>query len=244
MEDQIYNMLLKESEVTWRDIIQNLVKTEQMNPWDVDITKLTQKYIETVKGMKEMNFFISGKVVLASAVLLKMKSTKFIDEDINNFDNFLFHSEEELEELDDYMDFHEHKVDIPKLGIKTPQARKRKVSVNDLVSALEKALKVDSRRKLRLQRFLTFNKPKIPEKKVDISALIGEIYQKIVGLFKKKKTVEFSELIPTDTKNDKILTMLPLLHLDHQKKICISQEEAFGEIHVNKYDSNIIKHIN
>jgi len=49
MEDQIYNMLLKESEVTWKDIIYNLIKTEQMDPWDVDITKLTQKYIATVK---------------------------------------------------------------------------------------------------------------------------------------------------------------------------------------------------
>ena len=134
MEDKIYNMLLKESEVTWKDIILNLIKTEQMNPWDVDITKLTQKYITTVKKMTEMNFFTSGKVLLASAVLLKIKSNKFLEEDINNFDNFLFHTEEEIEELDDFMDYHEHKVEIPKLGIKTPQARKRKVSVNDLIN--------------------------------------------------------------------------------------------------------------
>ncbi|MFH1972566.1 MAG: segregation/condensation protein A [archaeon] len=236
MEDQIYNMLLKENEVTWKDIIYNLIKTEQMDPWDVDITKLTQKYIKTVQEMKEMNFFTSGKVILASATLLKIKSNRFIDEDINNFDNYLFHQEEEIEDLDEYMDFHEHKVEIPKLGIKTPQTRKRKVSVSDLIGALEKALKVDSRRKLRLQRFLTFNKPEIPQKAVDISFLITEIFEKITALFKQKKTIEFSELLHNPEKKEKILTLLPLLHLHSQKKINLEQKEHFGEIYINNFE--------
>ncbi|MBT3985368.1 segregation/condensation protein A [archaeon] len=235
MEDQVYNLLMKDEEVTWQSIIHNLIKTEEMDPWDVDVTKLTQRYIKTVRGMQDMNFFISGKVVLASAILLKIKSNKFIDEDINNFDNFLFHQDEEIEDLDDYVDFHEHKVDIPKLGIKTPQARKRRVSVNDLIGALEKALKVDSRRRLRLQRFLTFNKPKIPEKSVDISYLISELYNKIVSIFKKKEVVEFTELLKEPTKEEKILTLLPLLHLDHHMKVDLQQDEAFGEIYINRY---------
>src|SRR3989338_5340831 len=153
MQEKIYDMLLKESEVTWQDIIHNLVKDEQMDPWDVDLTKLTQKYIQTVKKMKEMDYFISGKVLLASAILLKMKSTRLVQEDISNFDAFLFHQEqEEFQELGEYLPYHEHKVDIPRLGVRTPQARKRKVSIADLIGALEKALRVDTRRKLRLQR--------------------------------------------------------------------------------------------
>jgi len=40
MENQIYDMLLKESEITWQDIIYDLIKKEQMDPWDVDISKL------------------------------------------------------------------------------------------------------------------------------------------------------------------------------------------------------------
>ena len=227
-------MLMNDNEVTWQSIIHNLIKTEQMDPWNVDVTKLTQKYIQTVRGMTEMNFFVSGKVVLASAILLKIKSNKFIDEDINNFDNFLFHQEEEIEDLDDYVDYHEHKMEIPKLGIKTPQARKRKVSVSDLIGALEKALKVDSRRKLRLQRYLTFNKPKIPERKVDITQLIKDVFDKVISMFKQKEKVEFSELLKEPTKEEKILTLLPLLHLDHHSRINMQQEEHFGEIYIHK----------
>ncbi len=234
MQEQIYDMLLKESEVTWQDILHKLIKEEQMDPWDVDLTKLTQKYIETVKKMKEMDYFISGKVLLASAILLKMKSNRLVQEDISNFDSFLFHQEQEaFEELGEYLPYHEHKVDIPKLGVRTPQARKRKVSIADLIGALEKALRVDTRRKLRLQKFLTFYKPEIPEKKIDIHLLIDEVYKKLVQLFQQRKMVPFSELDSGSGKQETILTLLPLLYLHNGKKIHLEQEEAFSDIQIH-----------
>src|SRR3989338_8648468 len=153
-EEMVYDMLLKESEVTWQDILHQFVKEEQMDPWDVDLTKLTQKYIVAVKKMKEMDYFISGKVLLASAILLKMKSNRLVQEDITNFDAFLFHHEnQEFEELGEYLPYQEHKVEIPRLGVRTPQARKRKVSLSDLIGALEKALGVNKRKNLGLQNF-------------------------------------------------------------------------------------------
>jgi segregation and condensation protein A len=237
MQEQIYDLLVKESEVTWQDIIYNLVKSEQMNPWDVDISQLTRKYIHTVTQMSEMNYQLSGKILLASAILLKMKSKKLIEDDINNFDSFLFHTPDEdlLEELDDFLPYHEHKVEIPKLGVKTPQTRKRKVSVTDLISALEKALKVDTRRKLRLQRYLVINKPKIPEKKIDITDLIDKLHLRLTDLFKSNPKRNFSEIIPGNKAQDKILTLLPLLFLYNQKKIDMIQFEQFGEIEISSY---------
>ncbi len=234
MQEQIYDMLLKENEVTWQDILHNLIKYEQMDPWDVDLTKLTQKYIEAVKKMKEMDYFISGKVLLASAILLKMKSTRLVNEDINNFDAFLFHQDNpEFEELGEYLPYHEHKVEIPKLGVRTPQARKRKVSIADLIGALEKALRVDTRRKLRLQKFLAWNAPEIPEKQIDIHVLIEQVYQKLTLLFKQKEIILFSELDQGNSKQETILTLLPLLYLYNGKKINLEQEEAFSDIQIH-----------
>ena len=234
MQEQIYDMLLKESEVTWQDILQRLVKEEQMDPWDVDLTKLTQKYIETVKKMKEMDYFISGKVLLASALLLRIKSQRFLEEDMSNFDAFLFHhKQEEFQELGEFLPYQQEKVEIPKLGIRTPLMRKRKVSIADLIHALERALHVDTRRKLRLQRFLTFHRPEIPEKKIDIHLLIDAVYQKLLGLFQQKQVISFSEVDPGKGKEETILTLLPLLYLHGSKKITIDQEEAFGEIAIH-----------
>src|SRR3989344_2680285 len=62
-----------------------------------------------------------------------MKSNRLVQEDITNFDAFLFHQEnQEFEELGEYLPYQEHKVEIPRLGVRTPQARKRKESLSDL----------------------------------------------------------------------------------------------------------------
>ena len=233
MHNQVLDMLMKKDEITWQTIIYDLIKTEQMNPWDVDISLLSKKYIETVKKLQESDFFISGKVILASALLLRIKSHKLVTEDISALDSLLYPQEdEEHQELEDYED--KINVEIPNLAIKTPQARKRKVSVEDLIGSLKKALEVNKRRIVRriLEKDVDIT---IPDKKIDITKLIRNIYERILNFFKSKETITFNELVLSDKKDDKLLTLLPLLHLDHQEKINIDQKEHFGEIYINRY---------
>src|SRR3990167_3010217 len=93
--ERIFNILLsKADEVTWQSIIYELVKTEQMDPWDIDISLLTQKYIDMLRTLKEHDFRISGKVLLAAAILLKMKSNKLVGEDLSELDRLLIGVEE------------------------------------------------------------------------------------------------------------------------------------------------------
>jgi len=232
MQDQILEMLLNKDEITWQTLIYDLVKTEQMNPWDIDISLLSQKYLETVQKLQEMNFFISGKIILASSILLKIKSNKFLTENIADFDNLLF--DNEAEDLEEFQEDKSIKLETqPRLTIKTPQARKRKVSIQDLVSALEKALEVDKKRKIRvIERERNKVHMELPEKKVDISSLIKTVYGKIKGFFKTKESLTFKELTNSDKKEDKIYTIVPLLHLANQEKVNINQEHHFGEIDI------------
>jgi len=229
MQDKLYDMLMHEDEITWQTLIYDLVKSEEMNPWDIDISLLTQKYIETIKKLQEMNFFISGKVLLASAILLKIKSHKLVAEEIPYLENLIFPPEPE-----EYFDEERPEYLIPDLAIKTPQARKRTVSMNDLISALHKALEVNHRRVMRRVAEQNFRMPELPQKKIDISRLIKDVYEKILSFFSKKEPVTFSKLIPSDKKEDKIMTFIPLLHLDHQEKINLEQKEHFGEISILK----------
>jgi segregation and condensation protein A len=227
-------MLVQEDEITWQTIIYDLIRTEQMDPWDIDISILTQKYIQTVNKLQEMNFFISGKVLLASAILLKIKSHKLMEEDIAGFDSYLFNTGEEELSLGDLEEVHRlGRDELPKLTIKTPQTRKRKVSINDLMSALQKALEVNQRRVIRkIREEQGYTLPQIPPRKIEISQLIKEIYGKIINFFEKNEPVTFSKLVPSERKEDKILTLLPLLHLDTQGKINLMQKEHFGEIEI------------
>lgn len=233
MQDKLLDMLLQENEITWQTIIYDLVKTEKMDPWDIDISILTKRYIETIKKLQEHNFFISGKVLLASAILLKIKSNKLLTDYIAQFDNQLFAKEEDL--LEEVVEMEQE--DIPRLLIKTPQARKRKVTINDLMVALKKALDVDKRREFKKLQEIPIRRAEIPTKKFDIGQLIKTIYQKILNFFKKQEVITFSQLIPSEKKEDKITTFIPLLHLDKDSKINLSQNEHFGEIYINKAEN-------
>ncbi len=230
--EKILEILTKKDEITWRSIIYELVKSEQMNPWDIDLSLLTAEYIETIKKLKKLDLRISGKVLLAAAILLKIKSNKLVGEDISYLDSLIAQQEEE-----ELLDFEEplqprEKEEIPKNLIpRTPQPRKRKVSIYDLMAALERALEVKRRRILK-------NAPPtnitIPEKKRDVSEIIKEIYGKIKSFFLKYKKghLTFSKLIPSNSKEDKIYVFVPLLHLTTQRKIDLFQQQHFGDISI------------
>lgn len=232
--EKILNIILKEDEITWQTIIYDLIKSEEMDPWNVDISLLTKKYIQMIKTLKEHDFRVSGKVLLAAALLLKIKSNKWFTEDMANLDSLFSSAEEDMEELlvdieDDY--YHPHATVDTELIPRAPQPRKRKVFIYDLVNALEKALEVKHRRILRNMPILDV---KPPAKKRDITAIIREIYMNIKNFFKSdsKKRLTFSRLVPSDSKEDKIYTFIPLLHLTNQRKIDIEQYQPFGEIEI------------
>lgn len=231
--ERIFNIIFsKADEITWQSIIYNLIKSEQMDPWDIDVSILAQKYIEMLRTLKEYDFRVSGKVLLAAAILLKMKSNKLVGEDLSELDRLLIGVEEEMEDLG-----FEEASDIPKLGEvpalipRMPQPRKRKVSIFDLVEALERALEVKKRRLLHSIPPLNLEAPK---KKKDITKIIREVYGRIksffIGALKGKLT--FSKLLPSESKEDKVYTFIPLLYLAHQSKIELVQESPFGEIEV------------
>jgi len=151
MEDRIFQLLVENDDIAWKDIIFNLVKTEQMDPWDIKIGQLAKKYIELLKKAKDLDFKISGKVVLAASILLRMKSKRLVGEDLDEFDRLLAGNTVDEDEFYDELATMRDASQISEeermnLVPRTPQPRKRKVSVYDLVNALEKALEVKKRR--------------------------------------------------------------------------------------------------
>ena len=231
--DKIFGILLsKTDEITWQNIIYELVKSEQMDPWDVDVSMLAQKYIDMLRSLKEHDFRISGKVLLAAAILLKIKSHKLVGEDLNELDRLLMGVEDEMEELGISEEAGMPKLEeISPLIPRTPQPRKRKVSIFDLVEALERALEVKKRRLLHSIPPLNLEAPK---KKKDITEIIREVYGKIKAFFIStlKDKLTFSKLLPSESKEDKVHTFIPLLYLAQQNKIELVQESQFGEIEV------------
>ena len=231
--DRIFSILFsKTDEITWQSIVYKLVKSEQMDPWDIDVSILTQKYIDMLRTLKEHDFRVSGKVLLAAAILLKIKSNKLVGEDLSELDRLLIGVEEEMEELGFDETSELAKLgEIPTLIPRTPQPRKRKVSIFDLVEALEIALEVKKRRLLHSIPPLNLEAPK---KKRDITQIIRDVYGRIKSFFISAlgSKLTFSKLLPSESKEDKVYTFIPLLHLAQQNKVELVQETPFGEIEV------------
>ena len=239
--DQVMDILFNSDEITWQDMIYDLVSSEKMDPWNIDVSLLAEVFLKKLKDFKEMDLKISGKVLLAASILLRIKSYRFMDEDINALDALIASANEPEEDLfEELMDYEEGAINLdekPNLFPRTPQPRKRKVSVFDLVNALEKALNVYKRRPAKIK---DNTKMKVPEKGRDISLVIKDVYARVTNFFqikgKKPPKLTFQFLLPEETKEDKIFTFIPLLHLDNQRKIDLMQKSHFGEICIDLLD--------
>ncbi|MBR9692906.1 segregation/condensation protein A [Candidatus Woesearchaeota archaeon] len=241
-QEQIFQILFENDELTWKQIIFGLIESEEMDPWDIDISLISHKFIEMLKTLKQMDFRISGKIVLASAILLKMKSKRLVEEEVAALDQLISSADDPI----DMGFFEEFPMDgaillgdqpfkkaKPKLVPRTPQPRKRKVSVYDLVEALEKALETDAKRVRSIPKLI--KEAKVPRDHVDMSALLRAVYDQVNGHYKAESpaVLTFDDLIPSEEKEDKVLTFIPLLHLDFQRKVDVRQKQHFGQINVH-----------
>lgn len=238
MEEKIFQLLVEQNEVSWKSIIFDLIKQESMDPWDINISLLTQKYIERLKQLKNVDLKVSGKVLLAASILLRVKSKQLVGEDMAEFDRLL--SSDDVNEGEFYDELEQElrqgeaqgMTETFELTPRTPQPRKRKVSVYDLVSALERALEVKKRRIFNMWNMS--GDAVVPERKFDVTKAILGLYDRIKFFFfgQKQKKLKFSELVPSQKKEDKVYTFIPLLHLSNENKVDLSQDEHFGEINI------------
>ena len=236
-EEQIFSMIVNENEITWQQILYDLVRNEQMDPWDIDVSILSQKYLDVVRKLRELDLRISGNVLLCCAILLKIKSGRLIDS-LAELDRIIAGTPideegfyEDLEGQYNEQERREIEQGKYKLIPRSPQPRKRKISIYDLINALDKALEVKQRR---VMRSIPASEMLIPKKAFDINYMIRQLYGKISTYFSKNlgKRLTFSQLIPSEGREDKVMTLIPLLHLSNLRRIDLEQEEHFGEIEV------------
>ena len=243
LHDRILDIVVKKDEVTWQNMIYGIFKDENMNAWDIEISRLTVKYVQMLKRMKELDFRTSGKVLLAAAILLKMKSQKLLSDDFEELDRLMSVDQEVSEE--DFYEELEHinesqDEEVPSLIPRTPQPRKRKVSIYDLMLALHKALEVRDRR---VMRRMPSVKVPVPEKKVEMGSLIESLHEKIKKWFVSGQKFTFNQIASNTDKTKKVHNFLALLHLANidQRKIDLVQKEHFGEIEIVKADPGIVE---
>lgn len=232
--EHLYEMLTGK-EMSWHAIIYDLMNTGQLDPWDIDLALLAKKYLEKIKLLEESNFIVSSKVLLVASLLLRIKSEILLNEYVRSIDDILFGKKEQGKKPERIiLDENE----LPILYPRTPLPRMRKVSLQELMSALNKAISTETRR---IRREIIDKQAEkmadivLPKSRINVKDRIRKIYSRILTMFKAKQSkVSYTELVGVD-KEEKISSFLPVLHLDNQQKVFLEQEKHFEEIYVWLY---------
>ena len=230
-QEQIHGLLFGNN-LSWQSIIYDLINTEQLDPWGVDICLLANKYLERVQALEEANFFISSKVLFAASLLLRIKSEILLNQYLPSLDEILFGKKEEKQYVQEKIEFDD---EVPELVPRTPLPRFRKVSLQELMAALGKAITTENRRIKRViidkERALEIGIV-LPKRKYELKAQTDLLYKNLKDFFNSgnEEKVSFSHLF--GDKENKLAYFLPLLHLDCQHKVFAEQESHFDEIYI------------
>ena len=232
-QEEIHDLLFSR-EIGWQEIIYDLINTEQLNPWDINITFLAEKFLEKVQELEEADFFVSSKVLLAAALLLKIKSEILLNKYITSIDEILFGKKEKKEHKFERIELEE---EIPSLIPRSPMPRFRKVTLRELMESLNKAISTENRRikkEIIHKNSIRETAFSLPKSKISIKDRISEIYSKLIGHFNTNKEnikITYSDFVGNE-REQKIISFSPLLHLENQKKVWLEQEGAFNEIDI------------
>ena len=208
------------------EILVNMAKNGEIDPWNVDIVEVTDKFLRQLEALEKMDLRISGRTLLYASILLRMKSNALVDV-------------EEPQEIidDDYEQFEISDYPVPALPLR--RTSRRPVTLEELLSELKKAELIEKRR---LERFKSVkDERRATLKEVlsiahdeDIESRVGKMRNLLDGLFENQQNIRFSDLVLTLDRSGKVMAYLAILFLATKKEIWLDQEELFGELFIRK----------
>ncbi|MEW6329719.1 MAG: segregation/condensation protein A [Candidatus Micrarchaeota archaeon] len=212
------------AEPTWKEMLLELVAKEQIDPWNIDIIDVADKYLARIRALQLLDLHIPANLILASSILLRFKS-----------DALRFEEEEQVVESEVFIADEQPPVEVPMLSLRTRIPPKRRLSLGELVHALESVFEDIRRRATRAPPPMGHITITIP--KYDIEERMNEILSRAQRLADKEGMLTFSSLLKKRTREEKINTLIPMLHLAQDNKLSLAQEKFFGEIfiHIQKH---------
>jgi len=229
-------------------IIVQMARNGKIDPWNIDIVDITDKYLASLFEMKTQNLRLTGRTLLCAAILLRLKSN--VLEGINTE---VFEPQEIEEDYDDDWDSPEYEpetinrnnvVSIDEVLQRRASVRlnrKRVVTLDDLIKQLafyeeldkKRALKnAHERAKRRVQSYAKLSTDDIINLASEefIEKSIVKLQGTLTKVFETKEKIELNELASLGM--DKITTYLALLFLSVRAPYELVQKEFYGDLYV------------
>jgi len=229
------------------EILVDMAKSQKIDPWNIDIVDITDKFLQEVFELKANNLRLTGRTLFFAAVLLRLKSD--ILEGIDPLAEQEVISEDFNEDYDD-PDFIEETVntnnvvsldEVIQRRTSVRLNRNRVVTLKDLIKQLEFYEKIEQKRSLknaherakrRAQSYANFTPEDIINIAHDeyIEDSVDRLHDILIRLFETDDRVELSEI--KETGMDKISTYIALLFLSARSRIDLVQDEFYSDLYV------------
>ncbi len=210
---------------TWKEILLDLIDSNKIDPWNVDLIDISNAFLERIGQMEKMDLGVQANVILAASILLKYKS---------NYLGFLQQSE-----LTEYMPDEGMPVDLPtfddlpQLTLSSRIPPKRQITMDELVTEMERIIHYETEeRTARKPRGSIQNTVDLELVEQDLESKMNEVLKKIKKHSDKTGWSRFSSITGREDSTGVIYTLLSILHLTQTEDVDILQEDMFGEIFI------------
>lgn len=215
----------------WVRIIKESIEQKEIDPWNINISEITDQYLGTIKELRKFDIRLSADVVLIAGILLRLKSQVLYGECENAF------KAEEPEEYndDDYRDedYSEVEEEEPKPKEKQKEPKVENMTLDGLISTLKTELKKIKDTKPRKKREVV--------RPTELYSLVEEMIEEddisdlmeFMVLELKKSGGKFVFQSKYKTREELIKNFLPALYLANDGKIDLDQETLFEELSIH-----------
>ena len=233
------------------EILVSMAKTGKVNPWNIDIVDITDKYLSQMFQMKAQNLRVTGRTLLFAAVLLKLKSNILENIDVNEFEGvnkdfneFDMNDDFEPEYENDYNTNNVVSIDeVLQRRTSVRLNRNRVVTLKDLIRQLEFYEMIDKkqsiknaheRAKRRVRSYANLSSEDIINLAHDeyIEDGVQRLRENLEHIFQNGDRVELNEL--TLLGMDKISAYIALLFLSADSNYELVQDEFYSDLYVVK----------
>ena len=228
------------------DLLLHLVKTSEMDIYNISVEKITEQYLEFIRRMEEMNLTVASEYLVMAAELIELKSRLLLPNSKNDEDDEYEEDPREnlinrLVEYKKYKDmvdtFKTLEDDRRNIYTKEPInlgeftdyeiTNDGSVTVEDLTKALSDFLK----RKEDEKPLET----KITKKEISVTDRTKDIR----NILRNKKKVSFFDLFEVKTREYVVVTFLSILEMAKFGEINIIQENNFNNIVVSLKEGEV-----
>jgi len=232
------------------EIILDLVRMGKVDPWNIDIVDLYDKYMARIAELKQANLRSVGKAILFSATLLKIKSDIFQGISINDFEpEPLDYFEDDEFEFDDaeQMQFPTNNVvsfdEVLQRRTSVRLNRKRTVTLKDLIrhiqfyEELEKKYAIKSaldKKERRVRNYASLKASDIKELAHEeyVEEVVEKMRQNLAQILSREEQIELRELCLLGF--DRSSAFIALLFLEREGEYEIYQKEFYKELYTRK----------